>query len=211
MVFITHGSGDKIYDTGYREKSRKVKDEMNNILFFGDSLTAGYGLGNVHDESFPALIGQKLKAAGLNYQIINAGLSGDTSAGGLARLDYWLSQPVKVFVLELGINDLLRGIAPSQTFSNLDSIVKRVKLRYPDVRFALMGMEIPSFIPGVFANDFRSIFRRLADIHDMEFVPFFLEGVAGLAHLNMSDGLHPSAHGYRIIADKVWPVLEPLL
>ena len=184
---------------------------MNNILFFGDSLTAGYGLGNVHNESFPALIGQKIKAEGLDYQVINAGLSGDTSSGGLARLDYWLSQPVKVFILELGINDLLRGIPPAQTYSNLDSIVSRVKLRYPEVKLALMGMEIPSFIPGVLAKDFRSIFRRLADVHNMEFVPFFLEGVAGLAHLNMSDGLHPSAHGYRIIADKVWPVIEPLL
>ncbi len=184
---------------------------MNNILFFGDSLTAGYGLGNVNDESFPALIGQKIKEAGLDYKIINAGLSGDTSAGGLARLDYWLSQPVKVFILELGINDILRGIPPSRTYNNLDSIISKVKTRYPEVKLALMGMEIPAFIPGAFAAEFRSIFRRLADTHDMVLVPFFLEGVAGLAHLNMKDGLHPSASGYRIIADRVWPAIETLL
>ncbi|MEJ7693911.1 arylesterase [Daejeonella sp.] len=184
---------------------------MNNILFFGDSLTAGYGLGNVHDESFPALIGQKIKAAELDYIIINAGLSGDTSSGGLARLDYWLSQPVKVFILELGINDILRGIPPSRTFANLDLIVKKVKAKYPEVKLALMGMEIPSFIPGAFAAEFRAIFRRLAESHDMVFVPFFLEGVAGLAHLNMKDGLHPSAEGYRIIAEKTWPVLKKIL
>lgn len=184
---------------------------MNNILFFGDSLTAGYGLGNVNDESFPALIGQKIKAANLDYTIVNAGLSGDTSSGGLARLDYWLSQPVKVFILELGINDILRGIPPSRTFANLDSIVNKVKAKCPDVKLALMGMEIPEFIPGAFAAEFRSIFRRIAEAHDMEFVPFFLEGVAGLTHLNMKDGLHPSAQGYRIIADKVWPVIQKLL
>ncbi len=184
---------------------------MNNILFFGDSLTAGYGLGNVNDESFPALIGQKIRFAGLDYNIINAGLSGDTSAGGLARLDYWLSQPIRVFILELGINDILRGIPPSRTLINLQSIIDKVRAKYPDVKLALTGMEIPSFIPGAFAAEFRSIFRRLAETNQMVFVPFFLEGVAGLAHLNMKDGLHPSAQGYRIIADKVWPVLEPLL
>jgi acyl-CoA thioesterase-1 len=184
---------------------------MNNILFFGDSLTAGYGLGNVQDESFPALIGQKIRFAGLDYQVINAGVSGDTSAGGLARLDYWLSRPIKVFILELGINDILRGVSPSQTFANLQLIIKTVKARYPYVKLALMGMEIPSFIPGAFAAEFRAIFRRLAEANEMVFVTFFLEGVAGFAHLNLKDGLHPSAQGYRIIADKVWPLLEPLL
>lgn len=184
---------------------------MKNILFFGDSLTAGYGLLNVSDESFPALIGGKIRAAGLDYTIINAGLSGDTSAGGLARLDYWLSQPITVFILELGINDILRGIPPSKTLINLQMIIDRVKARYPNVKLALMGMEIPEFIHGAFAAEFRSIFRKLAEANKMVLVPFFLEGVAGLAHLNMKDGLHPSAEGYRIIADKVWPVIEPIL
>ena len=184
---------------------------MQNILFFGDSLTAGYGLANVSDESFPALIGGKIRAAGLNYTIINAGLSGDTSAGGLARIDYWLSQKVDVFILELGINDILRGIPPSKTLINLQLIIDKVKSKYPDVKLALMGMEIPAFIPGAFAAEFRAIFRKLADANQMVFVPFFLEGVAGMAHLNLKDGLHPSVEGYRIITERVWPVIEPML
>jgi acyl-CoA thioesterase-1 len=184
---------------------------MKNILFFGDSLTAGYGLANVSDESFPALIGGKIRAAALDYSIINAGLSGDTSAGGLARIDYWLSQPVSVFILELGINDILRGIAPAKTLINLQLIIDKVKSKYPDAKLALMGMEIPAFIPGAFAAEFRSIFRKLADTNKMIFVPFFLEGVAGIAHLNLKDGLHPSMEGYRIIADRVWPVIDPML
>lgn len=184
---------------------------MNNILFFGDSLTAGYGLSNVHDESFPGLIGAKIRAEGLDYKIINAGLSGDTSSGGLNRIDYWLSQPVKVFILELGINDIFRGIQPATTSRNLQSIIDKVKDRYPEVKLALMGMELPSFIPGAVVADFRSIFRRLAEANNMIYVPFFLEGVAGQAHLNLQDGLHPSAAGYRIIANNVWPVLKTLL
>ena len=185
--------------------------QMNNILFFGDSLTAGYGLGNVADESFPALIGQKIKAAGLPYTITNAGVSGDTSSGGLARIDYWLNKPPSVFILELGINDIFRGITPKTTMSNLQAIIDKVKLKYPEAKLALMGMEIPAFIPGAFAMEFQALFRKLAQVNQMVFVPFFLEGVAGLAHLNMKDGLHPSAIGYQIIADKIWPVLRPLL
>jgi acyl-CoA thioesterase-1 len=184
---------------------------MNKILFFGDSLTAGYGLGNVADESFPALIGQKIKKDGLPYEVINAGVSGDTSAGGLSRIEYWLSRPISVFILELGINDILRGISPKSTLNNLQAIIDKVKLKYPGCKLALMGMEIPAFIPGAFATEFRAIFRKLAGSNQMVFVPFFLEGVAGLAHLNMKDGLHPSAMGYQIIADKVWPVIKPLL
>ncbi|MCJ8209671.1 arylesterase [Mucilaginibacter sp. RS28] len=182
-----------------------------NILFFGDSLTAGYGLGDVHNESFPALIQQKIKAHGLNYQVINAGLSGDTSSGGLNRLNYWLGRQVDVFILELGINDILRGIPPATTHQNLQTIIDRVKEKYPDVKLALMGMQLPAFIPGAFAAEFRNIFSKLATANHMAFVPFFLEGVAGMPHLNLRDGLHPSAAGYRIIADKVWPVLHQVL
>src|ERR1700749_4861233 len=111
---------------------------MNNILFFGDSLTAGYGLANVSAESFPALIEAKINAEKLNYRVINAGVSGDTSAGGLTRIDYWLSQPVAVFVLELGINDIMRGIPPQTTLKNLQAIITKVKTKYPDVKMALM-------------------------------------------------------------------------
>ncbi|MDB5014696.1 MAG: arylesterase, partial [Daejeonella sp.] len=131
---------------------------MNNILFFGDSLTAGYGLARVSDESFPALIESKIKREGLPYHVINAGLSGDTSSGGLNRIDYWLSQSVSVFILELGVNDVLRGISPKTTFNNLQTIVDKVKAKNPTVKMALMGMELPVFIPGAFAAEFRGIF-----------------------------------------------------
>ena len=181
------------------------------MLFFGDSLTAGYGLSNVQSESFPALMQQKIYKEQLPYRIINAGLSGDTSGGGLGRIDYWLSQPVDVFVLELGINDVTRGISPATTAKNLQLIIDKVKTRYPNARLAIMGMEIPAFIPGVFAAQFRAIFKQLADKNKTALVPFFLHGVAGVMHLNMKDGVHPTAEGYKIVADKVWPVLKPLL
>lgn len=184
---------------------------MQNILFFGDSLTAGYGLRNVTQESFPALIQQKINTAGLGYHVINAGLSGDTSTGGLSRLDYWLSRPVRVFVLELGINDIIRGGSPLTTFKNLQLIIDKVKAKYPDAKLALMGMQIPDFIPGNFGVQFKAIYPKLAELNRMAFVPFFLEGVAGRAHLNLPDRLHPSADGYRVIAERVWPVLNRLL
>jgi acyl-CoA thioesterase I len=184
---------------------------MQNILFFGDSLTAGYGLKNPDGESFPGLIQKKIDAAGFQFKVINAGLSGDTSAGGIVRLDYWLSRPISVFVLELGINDILRGVSPQVTFRNLTSIITKVKSRHPRIKIALMGMEIPEVIAGSMASEFRSIFRKLADTHKLAFVPFFLLGVAGQRHLNLADGLHPSAQGYSVIATHVWPVLERLL
>ncbi|HWA33249.1 MAG TPA: arylesterase [Cyclobacteriaceae bacterium] len=187
---------------------------MQNILFFGDSLTAGYGLSDAERESFPALIQKKIDGASLPFQIINAGVSGDTTASGLARLDYWLNRTIHVLVLELGINDIIRGVPLQTTSHNLQLIVDRVKEKYPNVRMALMGMEIPEFIPGVpasFSEAFRAVFRKLAESNNMIFVPFFLEGVAGKRDLNLGDGLHPSAAGYRIIANKVWPAIRSLL
>ncbi|MEO6632605.1 MAG: arylesterase [Mucilaginibacter sp.] len=181
------------------------------MLFFGDSLTAGYGLRNAAAESFPAIIGQKIAAAGLDYKVINAGLSGDTTAGGLYRLDYWLSQPVSVFVLELGINDIIRGVAPSTIQKNLQEIIDKVKAKHPDVKIALMGMQIPPFIRSPVAGHFREIFTSLAVANDISLVPFFLEGVAGKPHLNLPDKLHPNAAGYKVIADNVWPVIRNLV
>jgi acyl-CoA thioesterase-1 len=184
---------------------------MKNILFFGDSLTAGYGLRNAETESFPALIGQKINAAHLDYKVINAGLSGDTSIGGLNRTDYWISQPISAFVLELGINDIIQGIKPQTTLVNLQAITDKVKTKYPGVKMALMGMEIPPFIPALFATQFREVYSKLADKNQMALVPFFLEGVAGKPHLNLPDRLHPNAEGYRVIAENVWPVMQVLL
>ncbi|QEC78321.1 arylesterase [Mucilaginibacter ginsenosidivorax] len=184
---------------------------VRNILFFGDSLTAGYGLGNHKAESFPALIQQKIDAAGLVYHCINGGLSGDTTAGGLMRLEYWMNRPLHVFVLELGVNDIIRGISPQTTTKNIQAIIDKVKLKHPNIKLVMLGMEIPAFIPGKFAAEFKAIFRRVADANQMAFVPFYLDGVAGKAHLNLPDGLHPNAAGYKVMADSVWPVLKALL
>lgn len=184
---------------------------MHNILFFGDSLTAGYGLANVSVESLPALLQEKINAAGLEYKVINAGVSGETSAGGLSRIDLLLDRQIDVFVLELGANDILRGISPQSTAANLQGIVDKVKKRYPEARMLLLGMELPAWIPGTLVADFRRIFRQVAHDNNMALVPFMLDGVAGIRHLNLHDGIHPTAAGYRIIADKIWPVLKRLL
>jgi acyl-CoA thioesterase-1 len=184
---------------------------MQNILFFGDSLTAGYGLSDAGSQSFPALIQQNIHTEKLNYRVINAGVSGDTSAGGLNRIDYWLSQPIAVFVLELGINDIMRGIPPQTTQRNLQAIITKVKNKYPNVKMALMGMEIPLLMQASFSEQFLAIYRNLATANQMAFVPFFLKGVAAMPHLNQRDRIHPTAEGYRVITQNVWPVLRPLL
>ncbi|PWK77639.1 acyl-CoA thioesterase-1 [Mucilaginibacter oryzae] len=184
---------------------------MHNILFFGDSLTAGYGLKDAKNQSLPALIQQKLRDEGLAYHVINGGVSGDTTSGGFYRLDYWINRPVSIFVLELGINDLIRGMSPQNTADNLQAIIDRVRQKHPQVKIALMGMEIPDFIPGTFANRFKAIFREIAEANDLAFLPFYLQGVAGIAHLNLPDRLHPNAEGYKVMAEHVWPVIKKLL
>jgi acyl-CoA thioesterase-1 len=184
---------------------------MSNILFFGDSLTAGYGLSDPSSQSYPALIEQKINAAGLPFHVINAGLSGDTSGGGLSRIDYWLSRPVDVFVLELGINDVFRQAPPTVTQKNLQAIIDRVRSKYPAAKTALMGMRLPDFLHSPLTPQFNSIYPALAQANQMAFVPFFLEGVAGKSNLNLRDKIHPSAEGYKIIAGNVWPVIRSLL
>jgi acyl-CoA thioesterase-1 len=184
---------------------------MKKILFFGDSLTAGYGLRNAHLESFPALIQGFINKNGMSYQVINAGISGDTSAGGLQRISQALQQEIEVFVLALGANDLLRGIPAESTYANLKAIIEQVIKKYPGVKLMLLGMELPMWIPGKRIADFRSIFKKLALTYQMAFVPFLLEGVAGVRHLNLPDQLHPLAEGYELIAKNVWNVLKDVI
>ncbi|MCD0490106.1 arylesterase [Pedobacter sp. MC2016-14] len=184
---------------------------MKNILFFGDSLTAGYGLIKVHEQSFPALLQQKLNQLNLDYIVINAGISGDTSADGLARIASALQTQVDIFVLELGANDMLRGLPAQDTENNLQMIINQVKEKYPFAKLLLLGMELPAWIPGERAEAFRRIYRNLARANQMAFVPFFLDGVAGVQHLNLVDGIHPLAEGYEIIAQNIWPVLKEII
>ena len=177
------------------------------IVFLGDSLTAGLGL--ARHQAVPSLIQARLDAEGYRYQVVNAGVSGDTSAGGLSRLDWSLEGDVEVLVLELGANDGLRGLPVSQMKSNLGEIISRARQR--GIAVVLTGMEAPPNYGAAYTTEFRQAFRDLAREHDVEFVPFFLEGVAGIASLNNSDGIHPNADGARIIEQTLWRALEPLL
>ncbi|MBD1396810.1 arylesterase [Pontibacter sp. JH31] len=182
---------------------------MKTILFFGDSLTAGYGLPTA--QAYPSLIQQKLQDEGHDYTVINAGISGDTTASGLYRLDKWLSGPVDIFVLALGANDGLRGIPARETSQNLQQIIDKVKHKHPEAQIILSGMEIPDIVPGRYAAEFRALFRELAIRNNVSFVPFLLEGVAGMRHLNLPDGVHPNAEGQKLLARHTWAVLEDLL
>jgi acyl-CoA thioesterase-1 len=184
---------------------------MKNVLFFGNSLTAGYGLSDAPAQSLPGLIQEKLAALGIEAKVVNGGKSGDTTRGGLVRIDRYLDKQVDVFVLELGINDVMRGISPQSSLRNLQAIVDKVKAKFPEAKLVLLGMEIPSFIQGNFADEFREIFKKLAIDNNMSFLPFLLAGVAGKRHLNLGDMLHPSAEGYKIIADNVWPLVYTAL
>jgi acyl-CoA thioesterase-1 len=184
---------------------------VKNIVFFGDSLTAGYQLEDPVNESVPGLIQQKIIESGLDYKVYNAGLSGSTSGGGLARLDHWLKKPIDVFVLELGINDLIRQIPVEVTQANLEKIIKYVKRKNPNCKLAIMGMRLPNSFKSAATAGFNEIYHHISENHHAAYVPFFLEGVAGKHHLNLRDGMHPNADGYRIISDKIWPILETVL
>jgi len=177
------------------------------IVFLGDSLTAGLGL--PREQAVPALIQARLDAEGYSYEIVNAGVSGDTSAGGLRRLEWVLEGDVEILVVELGANDGLRGLPVAQMKWNLTEIVTRAQER--GVAVILTGMEAPPNYGPLYTAEFRRAFRDLADAHDIVFVPFFLEGVAGIASLNNADGIHPNAAGARVIEGTIWRALEPLL
>ena len=195
----------------------EVKDSLKttqatvkkNILIFGDSLTAGLGVES--EEAFPAIIGNKVDSLKLPYQVINAGLSGETSAAGKARIDWLLKEKVDVFVLELGANDGLRGIPVSETRKNLQSIIDQVKAKYPDAKLVMTGMEVPPNMGNKYASEFRVIFPELAKKNNMLLVPFLLDKVGGVPELNQQDGIHPTPEGHKILAENVWVVLKDIL
>ncbi len=189
--------------------SEAEAQQPKTILFFGDSITAGYGLDE--EQAFPAFIQEKLDENSLRYRVVNAGLSGETSAGGQRRVDWVLQQHVDIFILELGGNDGLRGIDPANTKQNLQGIMNRVKERYPEATIVLTGMESPPNMGSDYTDAFRSIFSDLAKANDVVFMPFILEGVAGNPELNLPDGIHPTEEGHRIIADNLWEILRGIL
>jgi acyl-CoA thioesterase I len=184
-------------------------EQSKAILFFGDSLTAGYGIDPAY--AFPSLIQEKIRANGWDFQVINAGVSGETTAGGLRRVDWVLQRPVDVFVLELGANDGLRGQPPENARENLQAIIDRVRSKYPRVRIVLAGMRIPTNLGREYTTRFRAIFPELAQKNDAALIPFLLDGVGGIPRLNLPDGLHPTPQGHKIVAENVWDVLEPVL
>lgn len=180
------------------------------ILFFGNSLTAGYGVEPT--QAFPALIQQKIDSMHLPYKVINGGVSGETTADGNQRIDFVLKQqPLDVFVLELGANDGLRGVPLTETRKNLQSIVDKVKSKYPAAKLVLAGMQIPPNMGQAYATDFKNIYPELAKKNNMLLIPFLLQGVGGEARLNQQDGIHPTAEGHQIVAENVWKVLKGAL
>jgi acyl-CoA thioesterase-1 len=183
--------------------------ETKTILFYGDSLTAGYGLDP--DEAFPALIQKKITDAGLPWRVVNAGLSGETTAGGLRRLDWILRQKVDIFVLELGGNDGLRGIAVDVTRHNLAAIVERVRAKYPDAKVVLAGMQMPANMGGEYTKSFAAVYPEVAEEYHAILIPFLLDGVGGIPELNQPDGIRPTAAGHAKVAATLWKTLQPLL
>jgi acyl-CoA thioesterase-1 len=180
------------------------------VVFLGTSLTAGLGLESVA-ESYVTRLDELADSAGMPFHAVNAGVSGETSAGGLRRLDWVLRQPIDVLVVELGANDGLRGQDPFALADNLTQIIRRTRTRYPGIRVILAGMEAPPNLGEMYTEAFRQVFVGVAESEDAVLIPFLLDGVAGVPELNQDDRIHPTAEGHRMIAAHAWPVLERVL
>lgn len=186
-----------------------VQSAQKTILFFGNSLTAGYGV--EPSEAFTALIQNRIDSLGLPYKVVNAGVSGETTSGGNGRIDWVLRQPVDIFVLELGGNDGLRGIPITESRKNLQAIMDKVRAKYPEVKIILAGMQVPPNMGNAYATEFRALYPELAKKNDVALIPFLLEGVGGEPDLNQPDGIHPTPEGHRIVAENVWAVLREVI
>lgn len=208
FLFYSCGQG-KIDEQSNEETKELVQESKPTILFFGNSLTAGYGI--EEDEAFPALLGERLDSLGYNYRIINGGLSGETTAGGLSRLDWFLEEEPEIFILELGGNDGLRGIALDETKKNLKAIINTVKNKFPSTKILLAGMQIPPNMGQEYTEQFREIYPQVAEEESVQLIPFLLEGVAGDPELNLRDGIHPTEEGHKIVVENVWPYLKELV
>lgn len=189
--------------------SEPSSNKKKSILFYGDSLTAGYGL--EEDQSFPSHIEDKIDSLALNYKVVNAGLSGETSSGGLKRIDWVMRQPVDIFILELGANDMLRGLPLDQTRNNLSQIITKVKTKYPQAKVGLCEMIAAPNMGSDYVKGFNKIFHDLAAEHSITLFPFFLEGIAGYEQYLLQDGKHPNAAGQVLAAENIWKVLEGML
>ncbi len=216
LVFISCGNTNSTKDKVENEISTVSDNEVvvasskKTILCFGDSLTAGMGLEDSND-AFPGLLQTKIDSLGLDYVVVNSGLSGETTAGGKSRVKWVLNQEVDIFLLELGANDGLRGVPLTETRSNLQAIIDIVQNENPNTIIILAGMELPPNMGQDYTTEFRNIFADLAKTNDLKFIPFILENVGGIAELNQSDGIHPTVEGHKIVANTVWEVLETAL
>jgi len=193
-----------------QETSVSEANQTKTILCFGDSITAGYGLDD-SNEAFPALLQNKIDSLGLDYNVINSGVSGETTAGGLSRIDWVLKQDIAVFLLELGGNDGLRGVPLTETRSNLQAIMDAVREKDPETTIILAGMELPPNMGNEYTTEFRLVFSELAEKNDVLFIPFILKDVGGIPELNQGDGIHPTAEGHQIVANTVWEVLKSVI
>ncbi|WP_103665147.1 arylesterase [Gracilimonas amylolytica] len=189
--------------------AQSQNSEEKRILFFGDSITAGLGVDK--SQAFPALIQQKIDSAGINYEVINGGLSGETSAGGLRRIDWVMQKPVDIFVLELGGNDALRGIDLGSTKDNLQQIIDKVQEKYPEVQIYLAGMQVPPNLGQEYTSNFQKMYPELAEENDLPLIPMMLEKIGGSDIYMQEDGIHPTPAGHRIIAESIWNELSPIL
>jgi acyl-CoA thioesterase-1 len=188
---------------------RAIGARMPVVLFFGTSLTAGYGLNP--DQAFPALIEQKSRSEGLPIKAVNAGLSGETTAGAVRRIDWVLRTPADLVVIEAGANDALRGLPTTAAKANLERLISAVRQRQPQAKIALIQMEAPPNYGMTYTSSFRKIYSEVASKEGLPLLPFLLNGVAGIARLNQADGVHPNATGERIVADNVWKALKPII
>ena len=199
-------AGTATMDTTGTKDTTVTNTAVKTIVFFGNSLTAGYGIEPA--QAFPALIQQKLDSLRLPYKVVNAGVSGETSSGGNARVDWILRQPPDIFVLELGANDGLRGIPLNETKKNLQSIIDKVKAKNPAAIIIIAGMMMPPNMGEQYTTQFRSIYPDLAKENKLPLIPFLLKGVGGEANLNQQDGIHPTPEGHRVVAQNVWEILK---
>ena len=194
-------------ETAAQSSGTRPADKI--LVVLGDSLSAGFGVDP--SEAWPARIQEKIREAGLPWKLVNAGLSGDTSAGGLRRLDWILRRPVDALLLELGSNDGLRGLPLEATRTNLQTVIERTRAKYPNVRIVLAGMKMPENLGEAYTRQFESLYRDLAETNKVALIPFLLDGVGGRSELNLPDQIHPNAEGHRRVATNVWKVLQPVL
>jgi len=195
------------YALGGAQDTNSAKTK--NILILGNSITAGYGLAK--EQAYPAHLQNKIDSLGLPYKVVNAGLSGETTSGGLRRIDWLLRQPVDIFILALGGNDGLRGIGLDVTRQNLSQTIEKVREKNPGVTVVLAGMQIPPNLGPEYTKEFKQLYPQVAQEADTKLIPFLLQDVGGFKELNLPDGIHPNAEGHKIVAENVWEVLKPLL